>query len=147
MIWLICGGRAFSDQEMFDRVMREVVAEYGLPDTVVHGAAKGADTMASAWGEKFFVNVVPVPAAWTDLSHDDADIRRHPKTGERYDAKAGPRRNQKMLDDHKPDLVVAFPGKFGTADMVFRAVGAKVRTIIVDEDGTMRTVDFPDKNV
>lgn len=143
MIWLICGGRAFADQEMFDRVMREIVAEYGLPGKVVHGKARGADAMADEWGARFFLDVAAVPADWTDLSHKDADIRTHPKTGEKYDAKAGPRRNQKMLDEHKPNLVIAFPGKFGTTDMIFRSLKAGIRTIKVDEAGTMVTIDFP----
>jgi len=40
--------------------------------------------------------------------------------------KAGPLRNQRMLDEGKPDLVVAFPGGGGTKDMVRRAVSAGV---------------------
>lgn len=39
---------------------------------------------------------------------------------------AGPIRNQRMLDEGKPDLVVAFPGGRGTADMVRRAKAAGV---------------------
>ena len=34
--------------------------------------------------------------------------------------------NQRMLDEGKPDLVVAFPGAGGTKDMVRRAVKAGV---------------------
>jgi hypothetical protein len=33
----------------------------------------------------------------------------------------GPKRNQQMLEEGKPDLVLAFPGGRGTADMVRRA--------------------------
>jgi hypothetical protein len=40
--------------------------------------------------------------------------------------KSGPLRNQRMLDEGKPDLVVAFPGGGGTKDMVRRAVQAGV---------------------
>jgi len=40
--------------------------------------------------------------------------------------KAGPLRNQRMLDEGKPDLVVAFSGSGGTKDMVRRAVKAGV---------------------
>ena len=40
--------------------------------------------------------------------------------------KAGPLRNQRMLDEGKPDLVVAFPGGGGTKDMVRRSVKAGV---------------------
>ena len=42
---------------------------------------------------------------------------------------SGPIRNQAMLDEGRPDLVVAFPGHHGTADIVrrARAAGIKVR--------------------
>jgi hypothetical protein len=38
------------------------------------------------------------------------------------------RRNQQMLDEGRPDLVVAFPGGAGTANMVklARAIGCEV---------------------
>jgi hypothetical protein len=49
--------------------------------------------------------------------------------------KAGPIRNQRMLDEHAPDLVVAFPGGRGTADMVRRArkSGVEVAKIGIQE--------------
>ena len=47
--------------------------------------------------------------------------------------KAGPIRNQRMLDDGKPDLGIAFPGGRGTADMVRRAREAGVETIQVQD--------------
>jgi hypothetical protein len=42
--WLICGGRDFADQSMFDEVMTKLTVTWGLPNKVVHGAARGADT-------------------------------------------------------------------------------------------------------
>jgi hypothetical protein len=39
---------------------------------------------------------------------------------------AGPIRNQRMIDEGKPDLVIAFPGGRGTADMVSRAKKAGI---------------------
>jgi hypothetical protein len=44
---------------------------------------------------------------------------------------AGPIRNQRMLDEVKPELVVAFPGGRGTADMVRRAREAGVNVYLV----------------
>ena len=38
-------------------------------------------------------------------------------------------RNQRMLDEGKPDLVVAFPGGRDTADMVRRARSAGVEVV------------------
>lgn len=46
---------------------------------------------------------------------------------------AGPIRNQRMIDEGKPDLVVAFPGGRGTADMVRRAKAAGVKVMEVEE--------------
>ena len=48
----------------------------------------------------------------------------------RLGRKAGPIRNQRMLDEGKPDLVVAFPGGTGTAGMVALACKAGVRVIL-----------------
>ena len=52
-----------------------------------------------------------------------------PNKGKSYDANAGPRRNARMLAEGKPDLVVAFPGGRGTADMVSKARAAKVEVM------------------
>ncbi|MFD3263157.1 hypothetical protein [Phenylobacterium ferrooxidans] len=48
-------------------------------------------------------------------------VVRYRKDGSAYDAAAGPWRNATMLRDGHPDLVVAFPGDTGTADMVRQA--------------------------
>jgi hypothetical protein len=48
--------------------------------------------------------------------------------------KAGPIRNQRMLEEGKPDLVMAFPGGRGTADMVRRGKEAGVEVIEVTYD-------------
>jgi UDP-N-acetylmuramoylalanine-D-glutamate ligase len=44
---------------------------------------------------------------------------------------AGPIRNKRMLDEGKPDLVVAFPGGRGTANMISQARKAGVEVIEV----------------
>ncbi|HVM95122.1 MAG TPA: hypothetical protein VMT89_01980, partial [Candidatus Acidoferrales bacterium] len=45
---------------------------------------------------------------------------------------AGPIRNQQMLTEGKPDLVVAFPGGRGTRDMVNKAKAANVAVTVID---------------
>lgn len=138
-VWLVCGGRAFKDEKLFRSVMNLLIEDRGMPALIIHGKAKGADAMADAWATARGIEVRAVPAEWTNLDHADAIIDVHPATGERYDRRAGPRRNQKMLDDFPVDLCIAMPGKFGTADMVFRAVQKGVPTVIV-ESGVMRLV-------
>ena len=112
--WLICGGRDFADPVLFLQTMRELVRLRKMPVRIVHGGAHGADTMADNWARDWCLEVIRCPADW-----------------ERLGRKAGPMRNEQMLVDHKPDLVVAFPGGRGTADMVKRAKAAGVHVIIV----------------
>lgn len=100
---LVCGGRDFDD----DRHLSDTLC--GLhsrrPITlVVHGAASGADTMAAGWAWDMGVPVEAVPADWN-----------------KHGRAAGPIRNQKMLDEYEPDVVIAFPGGRGTRDMMTRA--------------------------
>lgn len=58
-------------------------------------------------------------------------VEDFPADWERNGRAAGPIRNRQMLDG-KPDLVIAFPGGKGTADMVAEA---KRRGIAVREVG------------
>ena len=48
-------------------------------------------------------------------------VEEYPADWKKYGKSAGPLRNQRMIDEGKPDLVVAFPGGVGTADMISRA--------------------------
>lgn len=82
-----------------------------------HGAAPGADAHAANWAIK---NRVPIKS-WK------ADWKRHRNA-------AGPRRNQQMIDDGKPELVIAFPGGRGTADMVQRARASGIEVFEVVQD-------------
>ena len=79
---------------------------------IAHGDAPGADTMAGNWANWHLIKVTRFPAEWR-----------------KYGKSAGPVRNQKMIDEGKPDLVVAFPGGNGTADMCRRAGDAGIRTL------------------
>jgi len=88
----------------------------GKITTVVSGAARGADTLGFKWALQRQVKACIYPAEWDKLGK-----------------KAGPIRNQRMLDEEHPDLVIAFPGGSGTSDMVSRAAQAKIEFIRVDQ--------------
>lgn len=105
---LVCGGRDFYD---FDRIAAGL-APYKDASLLMHGDARGADRLSGQWASIFCVPVKKFPAEWG----------LHGKA-------AGHIRNQQMLDEGKPDLVVAFPGGKGTADMVRRAKAAGVRVV------------------
>ena len=114
---LVCGGRDYFERERVFAVLDGLHGERAIA-LIIHGAAKGADSLAGEW----------------------ADSRGVEQTGDRYKItaldwqtlgpKAGPLRNQQMLDECKPDLVVVFPGGKGTANMLRLAKSAGLRTLI-----------------
>lgn len=108
---LVCGGRNFDSYEAVCHGLDAVLATYEYTTLVIiHGAASGVDKFAGEWAHSKGIPVERYPANW----------RKHGRA-------AGPLRNQQMLDEGKPDLVVYFPGGVGTADMVARAEKAGVR--------------------
>lgn len=115
---LVTGGRNY---ESHTHVWRELDKLHALdPVTfLVHGHnPRGVDLFADQWAQMFaHIEPTRVPAEWA-------------KWGQ-YEA--GKKRNQKMLDlyGEQLDLVVAFPGGSGTADMTFRAIRAGLRTLVI----------------
>lgn len=114
---LVCGGRSFDDWGLLCRTLDQ----YAGPDTVIiHGGARGADALASryaACGSMF--GSAPLKEAVFKADWD------------RHGLGAGPIRNQKMLMEGQPEMVIAFPGDRGTADMVRRAEEAGVPVVKV----------------
>lgn len=112
---LVCGGRDFVDSSQIwgelDTLHRW--ARQGCM-VVIQGGASGADRIAREWCISRLVRFENYPAKWSE----------HGKA-------AGPIRNQRMLDVGRPDLVLAFNGGRGTADMVRRAKAAGVPVRIV----------------
>lgn len=113
---LVCGGRKYSNGITVFGVLSKLHREQGI-DVIVNGGAKGADMLARHWAKANGVNCVTYHADW-----------------EKHGRAAGPKRNQTMLERETPDLVVAFPGGRGTADMVRRArvAGIEVREQMSD---------------
>lgn len=131
---LVCGGRDFGrinpkqvmnhPKRMAERKkLRETLdglrKEFGN-FVLIHGGAKGADALAAAWGDTYALRVLPFPADWSNVARPGAVIKID-RLGRKYDVLAGHVRNQRMVDEGKPDIVVAFEGGTGTADMVSRA--------------------------
>ena len=112
---LVTGGRSYENQAVVVEALDRLHRERGIT-TLIHGAAKGADSLADEWAESRGIEVIACPANWR-----------------RYRRAAGTIRNKQMLVEHKPDLVVAFPGSTGTANMISIAEKAGVEVI--------RTVD------
>ena len=99
---LVTGGRKFNDRAFIYQTLDALHAKTPI-SVLVHGAARGADTLCGEWAISRGVAVEPHPAKWAV-----------------YGRRAGPLRNIKMIET-KPDLLVAFPGGTGTAGCVKEA--------------------------
>src|SRR5258707_15356809 len=95
---LVCGSRHFHDYER----LKEVLDGHEISE-IIHGGARGADTLSGDYGKGRNVPVRVWPADWNT-----------------YGKRAGPIRNHQMLSEGKPDLVVAFlaPDSRGTKHMI-----------------------------
>lgn len=109
---LVCGGRDYHDFHTVGRELLDLHEKTSITE-LLHGGAPGADTQADRWARAHNIPVRVFPADWN----------LHGKV-------AGPIRNQAMLEV-KPELVVAFPGGRGTADMVRRARAAGIAVLEV----------------
>lgn len=119
---LVTGDREYTN---FSRVMAVLGTLNPATTTIIHGYARGADTLAHQAAELLGMEVHDYPAAWETLGRA-----------------AGPIRNQVMLDSESPDLVVAFHDDIarskGTLDMLTRAHRAGVRCILVTTIGILQ---------
>ena len=116
---LVCGGRDFKDQHKVNLVLDGLQMKHNHI-FIIEGGAIGADRLAQNWAKEIH-GIIP---EFVNYKTFKADWGTHGKA-------AGPIRNQQMIDEGKPDLVVAFPGGAGTADMVRRAkkAGIEVREV------------------
>lgn len=100
---LVCGGRNFNSYAIVASVLDSALA-FDPDLQICNGGARGADSLATRWAQQHEIPHAIYPAQW----------KLHGKA-------AGFLRNQRMLDDWKPTVVVAFPGGNGTRDMLTRA--------------------------
>lgn len=118
---LICGGRDYGEGEGEERKQERIdfgaafiklMEKHGDEFVVINGGCKtGADKLARATALHLEMDCETYPARWRKEGNP-----------------AGPRRNQRMVDQAHPHAGVAFPGGDGTADMVrrLRKVGIPV---------------------
>ncbi len=114
---LVCGGRDLEDTVLAFEVLDRLHGERRFT-VLIEGDARGADRIAGTWADARGIEHRVFPADWRRLGR-----------------KAGPIRNLQMLQEGKPDLVVAFPGGRGTAHMARCAGEAGVPVLQVGLDG------------
>lgn len=104
---IVCGGRHYFNAKRLFRVLDDAHAADKIT-VIVHGDAGGCDGLAKQWA-----NSRGVP-------HES-----HPANWQRYGRRAGPMRNQEMVNAGADDLI-AFPGGKGTEDCSRRAERAGI---------------------
>jgi len=107
---IVCGGREFYDAEFLYQELDRIHDKTPF-SVIIEGGANGADSLAREWAKSREVEFDEYPAKWKDYGH-----------------RAGPIRNRQMLNEAHPDVVIAFDGGNGTADMkkIARARGVRV---------------------
>lgn len=121
VVALFCGSRHFDDRVIIETLVHGVSSVStlrGRPLVIVEGEARGADILSRVEAENLGVKVIGVPADWD--SHGRA---------------AGPIRNQQMLEEHRPHIVIAFSDDIrsskGTRDMCRRAKAAGIPVYVI----------------
>lgn len=105
---LVCGGRDYDKKEFAFHVLDRAHVHWNITQ-IIEGGARGVDSIANSWAKARGVDVLTFPADWN----------KHGKA-------AGPIRNKQMLEEGKPDHVIAFPGGNGTKNMIKLAKDAGV---------------------
>lgn len=118
------GGRDYSNRKRVEEVIDRLISHYGTDFTVVHGGASGADRLVDEVStDRGITSKHVFPAEWKmscNVNFCKPGHRRKRGDGSSYCPAAGPRRNWAMVDSGL-DLVVAFDGGKGTADMMRRS--------------------------
>lgn len=121
---LVTGSRFWTSRDSIFSALKAIIQEYNLNRddlTIIHGKCRGADIIVDSIAQKNGIEVLDYPANWLT-----------------YGNKAGPIRNQEMLDRHPDiDLVLAFHDNIdnskGTRDMVQRAKKAGIEVRLYDK--------------
>lgn len=112
---LVCGDRDWLNKALVKKKLEELK---GKIEVVIEGEARGADTCGRIAAQELGIPVLKFPADW----------KKHGKA-------AGPIRNNQMLKEGEPDLVLAFHSNIeeskGTKHMVKIARKAGIEVIIV----------------
>ena len=112
---LVCGGRNYHNKTFIFKILDDL-KQNNVVDCIIEGNASGADRIAGYWARSNKITNIKFMADWENLG-----------------VAAGPVRNRQMLIEGKPDLVIAFPGGRGTANMISQAKKFNVEVIIFDE--------------
>ena len=110
---LICGSRDWNNFRIIENFLMSLEKD----TVIIHGGCRGADTIAGYISKQLGLEVVIFNADWG------------------MGKSAGPKRNQKMLDEGKPTKIVAFHEDIEnskvTKDMITKGSKANIEIIVI----------------
>lgn len=114
---VVTGGRDFTGGRMIEGALSTL-----RPNTLIHGAARGADITSAHIARRNGANIIPFHADWKP--RDGYPVKRN-KSGREFNPAGGLIRNEEMMAAVAclpvQSMCVAFPGGSGTADAMKRA--------------------------
>lgn len=127
---LVCGSRDWNDSAAVEAALSGVFAGYECHNSdatprpyLIEGGARGADEAARRWHANFYEEAT--------LCGCEPQLLTFPADWDAHGKAAGPIRNQQMVDEGTPDVVLAFKSKDqsrGTDDMIRRSREADIPT-------------------
>jgi hypothetical protein len=111
-----------SDISVLKSLLHNPLSKYNQTgiETIIHGGCFGVDQLSGDVAKQLQIECRVYRAEWN-----------------RYGKSAGPRRNQQMIDQEHPDLVIAFHddivGSKGTKDMINQSLTADIPTFLVSK--------------
>lgn len=111
LIVAVTGGRDFSDSSLVDDALDKFHEDHEIT-LLVHGGCSGVDFISKSWAKRNGVHTAEIQALW-----------------DYYGRAAGPIRNEAMLANIKPDVLLAFPGGKGTESCKKVAIDLKIEVL------------------
>ncbi len=122
---LIAAGRHLEDAALIRRALMRAHAIRPIT-VVIHGSSGRLGAITEEWARAQHLHVVRYPANWRA-----------------FGKRAGLIRNAFMLEDARPDMVLALPGGSDTRDLIARAHSARVP--VIGTEGTALRPDAQDE--
>ena len=131
---LVCGSRYWDDRFMIESTLLGLLPEDNMQTlTVIEGGAQGADEIAANWVKAQMVALKRAGGGTFRFDHDPYPADWPPYGSSKWEyAKAGHDRNERMLAEGQPDLVIAFKDGF---DWQLRRGGTEHMAKIAKREG------------
>lgn len=119
---IVSGSRDCTDKKLIYEVITAGIEELGKPSVIIHGDCRGVDKISEEYAKEHGINFIRYPADWNDFKCEGALVKERvnpwTKKKEKYNARAGFVRNEKMAIDADALISINIGNTPGTKDML-----------------------------